>query len=457
MSATMAPADLVSQLASAIGAANVASVNLERYAIDGITPSVLAEPEDAKQVAALVELANAEGLVIVPWGGGTKQSAGHTPEHYDVCLSTRKLNKVLHYDPGDLTVSFGAGTTIADVQQTLAQHNQFLPLEVTDPSRATIGGVLATNAHGPMKTGYGGIRDYCIGVEFVTGDAKLAKGGGRVVKNVAGYDMMKLMIGSFGTLGVITSANFKVFPKPQNTRTFIAEFAELKDAIAFRDSVLKPPLSPMCLELISPRADEYLRELTKPRDPDHHAPKGSMEMKHMWQVAIRAAGSDAVLARYKKDLGSSVSRELNGADETSFWSFVLDFEDSVLARHHNAMLVHIHTPITSVAKALAAVESAATEQDCLAAIVGRAAGALIAAIMPIAVSPPSAMQYAKVASAMRAALPKDCSAIVTQCPKEAKTHFDVWGTSPNDMKLMAAIRAALDPKQVLNRGRFIIA
>src|SRR5437773_8310079 len=101
------------------------------------------------------------------------------------------------------------------------------------PYRATIGGVLACNASGPMKVGFGGVRDYCIGIHFVTADGKIAKGGGKVVKNVAGYDLMKLLIGSYGTLGVITSANFKVFPRPRQTRTFIAEFANLTEAIEF--------------------------------------------------------------------------------------------------------------------------------------------------------------------------------------------------------------------------------
>lgn len=457
MSATMAPADLATQLFGIVGPEAVSTARAAEFAIDGVSPAAVVEPESSAQVVELLKFANAEDVVLVPWGGGTKQASGHSPERYDVALRTTKLNKVLHYDPGDLTVTFGAGTSVAEIQATLAAHNQFLPLDVKNPARASIGGVLATNAHGPMKTGFGGVRDYCIGIEFVTGDGKLAKGGGRVVKNVAGYDLMKLMIGSYGTLGVITSASFKVFPRPQQTRTFIAEFAELREAVSFRDAVFKSPLSPLCVEMISPRAEEYLQEARVARDPDHHSPKGSISLTHSWRVAVRAAGSDAVLARYKKELGGAVSRELSGGEESRFWDYISNFEDSVLRLHHNAMIVHVHAPITSVEAACGAVESAATEQDCLAAIVGRAAGALVAAVTPIAVSPPSAMQYAKVASAIRAALPKDCSAMVVQCPKEAKTYFDVWGTSPNDMRIMKEIRAALDPKQVLNRGRFIVA
>ena len=139
-----------------------------------------------------------------------------------------------------------------------------------------------------MRHGYGGLRDYCIGIKFVTGDGRKAKGGGRVVKNVAGYDLMKLLIGSQGTLGVITGASFKLFPAPRQTRTFVAEFARIAEAVEFRNRVLRSPLSPMCLELVSPRAGELL----------------SLPSTERWRVALRAAGTDAVLARYRSELGA---------------------------------------------------------------------------------------------------------------------------------------------------------
>jgi FAD/FMN-containing dehydrogenase len=177
-----------------------------------------------------------------------------------------------------------------------------------------------------MRHAHGGVRDFCIGIQFVTADGKLAKGGGRVVKNVAGYDMMKLLIGSFGTLGIIVGANFKVFPRPAQTREFIAEFGSPEEAIAFRDRVLASPLTPMCLDIVSPRAAEYLPHVGA---------------SVPWRVLVRAGGSDAVLARYRAELGSAIVREVQGADEEDDWRRLADFDETVLARHHNAMVVRV--------------------------------------------------------------------------------------------------------------------
>src|ERR1700716_1264355 len=174
--------------------------SLDAFAIDDIVPGVVVSPGSVEEVAAILRVASERDYVVVPTGGMTKQGIGAIPERVDVLLRTDRLNKVEHYDAGDLTFGAGAGMTIADAQQVLAANSQFLPLDPMLPDRATIGGVLACNASGPMKSGFGGVRDYCIGVHFVTADGKIAKGGGRVVKNVAGYDLMKLMIGRHGTL-----------------------------------------------------------------------------------------------------------------------------------------------------------------------------------------------------------------------------------------------------------------
>ncbi len=440
------------ELAKLVGSANVFDSTAD---IEGVRPAVTVAPASAEETAAVLRVANEHGLCVVPAGGMTKQAMGHAMPEVDVLLSTWRMNQVQYYDPGDLTFGVGAGVTLGQVQRTLVPHQQFLPFDAMQPARSTVGGLLATNAHGPLRHFYGGVRDFCIGIEFATADGKVVKGGGRVVKNVAGYDLMKLIIGSFGTLGVITSANFKVFPLPRQTRTFAGAFASLAKAMEFRDAVMKSPMTPLCVELASPGAQEYFGEAPVARDPDLYAPQGHLEQHREWRVYVRVAGSDRVLARYRTELGAT--QEIAGEEEARLWNWIADFETSVMARHHNAMMVYVDLPVTGVEGAIAAAKKAALDNSCMMAVVGRvAAGVLVVAIIPLAVGPPSAMHYANAASALRAALGKDASAVVARCPREAKAHFDVWGTSPSDVAMMQAVRAAMDPKGILNRGRFVV-
>ncbi|MGH9556037.1 MAG: FAD-binding oxidoreductase [Terriglobales bacterium] len=461
MSAAASALSLGRELAAICGEEHVSEdpAALAKLEIDGVAPAAVVEPASAEEVATILRMATARDLVVVPSGGFTQQATGFVPPRVDILLRTSRMGSVRYHDPGDLTFGAQAGITISEIDQRLAEKAQWLPLDVAQPESATLGGVLATAAQGPLKHAFGGVREFSIGVSFVTGDGTLAKGGGRVVKNVAGYDLMKLLIGSQGTLGVIVEANFKVFPRPRQTRTFVAEFAGLDEAMRFRDRVLRSPLRPLCLELVSPRAGEYLTE-TPPvaRDVDEVTPAHPTGTTlGPWQVLVRAAGSDAVLARYRRELGADVASEVADKDEAQRWRCVSGFAASVLARHQNAMMLDLNLPIASVGDALAAAEPAGLENNFLCAVVGRAGiGSLVAAFIPLLVDPPSAMQYANAVSNLRGALPRDASAVVTRCPREAKLHFNLWGSTSTDLESMRAVKRALDPGSVLNRGRFVV-
>jgi glycolate oxidase FAD binding subunit len=452
------------ELASVAGEAWVSTGDSEAFEINGIRPAWTVAPGSAEEVAAILRIANERDLVVAPAGGSTKQQVGGIPERIDILLRLERLNQIAHYDPGDLTIGVEAGIRFSEMQRALTEHQQWIPLDApfssaaSKPKAATIGGLLATASFGPLKSGFGGLRDFCIGLQFVTSDGKIAKGGGRVVKNVAGYDLMKLMIGSFGSLAIITKANFKVFPAPRQTCTFICSFPSLPEALKFRDFILKSPLTPICLEIISPQAPEYLCDPPTPRDPDDYAPLQPVaQPPSTWHIALRATGSDSVLGRFRRELGEQVARELEGGDESQYWSWVAHFEYSILARHRNAMVVYTHVSIQNAGPAIEALQRVAPDYNFVPAMVGRVAtGNLIMGFIPLAVGPPSAMEYANCASAFRSLLPAGSSGIVRHCPKEAKRHFDVWGSSPSDLNMMQAVKDAMDPKKILNRGRFIV-
>lgn len=421
------------------------------------TSAVAVTPASADEIVAILRFANEQGLNVVPAGGFTQQHIGNVQPQVDVLLYTTRLTAVEHYDAGDLTIGIGAGCTVAQLSSKVAADNLFFAADPALPERCTVGGTLATGLYGPHRHGYGGLRDYCIGVRFVTGDARKAKGGGRVVKNVAGYDMMKLLIGSHGTLGIITSASFKLFPAPRQTRTFVSEFASAAEAIEFRNRLLHSPLDPICLELVSPEAGGLLRSdaptLSAAADkggapaPDTGAP---------WSICLRATGSDAVLARYRAELGTTVSREVEGPSEHDLWRALSDFSHLVHERHPRSLLISMTLPLGDVQALLDGLAMVAQSHSLTLATVGRVGvGHLLAAMWPAPQAEVTLMNFVDAVSGLRNRLPRDVSMAVLHCPAGVRDQVTAWGPLPADLKSMRAVKVALDPRDILNRGRFL--
>jgi len=417
---------LASALLGIVGDNHVieAPAQLTPIAVDGVTPAIAVSPGSVEEVAAVLAYANERNLVVAPAGGLVHQEIGRTPQQIDILLRMDRFSAIEHYDPGDLTIGIGAGTTLSEIQAMLRDQGQLLPIDIANADRVTIGGAMAVAAHGPLKHFYGGVREFCLGVRFVSGDGKTAKGGARVVKNVAGFDIMKLLIGSYGTLAVITSASFKLFPMPSVTRTFLGQFATLQEAIEFRDFVINSPLSPICVEILSPSASD----------------------EASWTIAVRAGGSERVLARYASELGSGVTKSLDGFEEQKFWDEAQKLGES------GPVQLRVSVPASDVARVIAEVEGLAAEHQLGFTAWGRVAiGSLL-----FAFAGGMAESYVNVVEGLRRTMPRDGSAVVTRCPVALKPAMNVWGTSPTDIKAMAAIKRALDPKDILNRGRFLL-
>ncbi|MGH9646007.1 MAG: FAD-binding oxidoreductase, partial [Bryobacteraceae bacterium] len=206
------------------------------------------EPADEKETAATLRNANETGQAVIPTGGATKLDWGNPPRKADVLLSMRRQNRVLEHAWADLTVTVEAGCTIAELQRTLAEHGQRLAIDPLWPDRATIGGVLSTNDSGSLRLGYGAMRDLIIGVTLVLADGTVAKRGGKVVKNVAGYDLPKLATGALGTLGVITRAVFRLHPLPRNTRTLTIATADEDELQRIVLAILGAQLAPAAVQ-----------------------------------------------------------------------------------------------------------------------------------------------------------------------------------------------------------------
>jgi len=243
---------------------------------------------------------------------------------------------------------------------------------------------------------------------------------------------------------VIVGASFKLFPRPRQTRTFLCGYSSLADALKLRDGILQSPLSPMCVELLSPHARVLLSAEKE-------------ELQFVWWVLVRAAGSDTLMARYRSELGGAVTDEIIGEAESLAWRRIADFPEAAFRRSHNAMVLRVDVPAQSVDAMVGAAERAAVDNNFVCAVVGRIGlGTLLVSFIPVAVDPPAVIQYVNTVSSVRASLSRDGSAVVLRCPVEVKRHISVWGTSPTDLECMRVIKRAMDPNDILNRGRFVV-
>ena len=214
------------QLAAIIGEDSVLPADiLPDYASGTFVPSVAVRPADANGVAAALAWAHRSGVAVYPSGGRTLTQLGNPPARPGIALDLTRLNRLVDFQPADLTVSVEAGMTIAQLDAALAQDGKHVPIAAPLGHRATVGGTLATGISGPLRSAYGLPRDWLIGVSVVGADGTPTKAGGKVVKNVTGYDLNRLYTGSLGTLGVITEATFKLAPAPTDWAVIVAAFA----------------------------------------------------------------------------------------------------------------------------------------------------------------------------------------------------------------------------------------
>src|SRR5712692_8160229 len=199
-------------------------------AVAGVQPKLVVEPGTERELAEVLRLSNEAGLAVIPRGSGTKLGWGNPPSRADLILSTARLDEIIEHAWADLTFTVQAGCTIQRLQETLAQHGQRLALDPLWPEKTTVGGVLSTNDSGGLRLRFGALRDLIIGVTIALPDGTLASSGGKVVKNVAGYDLPKLVTGALGTLGVITRAVFRLHPLPRKRRSLSVSGCHLDEA-----------------------------------------------------------------------------------------------------------------------------------------------------------------------------------------------------------------------------------
>jgi glycolate oxidase FAD binding subunit len=453
---------VTSRLCEIVGAANVASdfAQLATYEIDRKLPAAAVRPGSSEEVAEIVKFAASEKLALVPTGARTKLGIGYAPSRYDLALDMTRLNKVIAYDPGDLTLSVEAGAPLAKLAQVLAEHRQFLPLPVPFVNRTTIGGLIASGVDSPLRQFYGTVRDFLLGMEYVTGEGVAAKSGGRVVKNVTGYDIHKLMIGALGTLGVITRVNFKTFPTPPATRGFIARFATAEKALDMRQGIAQSALAPLTVEIFSPRVAELFAGDAATRYERAPMP-GNVISNNEWALTTGYAGNERVLERYAKDL-QHIAKESGASGVTILaenlppaWSRKREFIPIALASSPATTIVKMSVLPTRMKEAMAAAQKAAESNDLRWAAMARGLGIIYFALLPSDHTEECRQRIASATTAAQEACAKQAGhATIPWAPAEWKSALQVWGRPREDAAHMRKLKAVFDPQHILSPGRF---
>lgn len=443
---------LLSRLGDFVAAGRVLTdpPSLAPYEVDGRRPSAALLPASVTELAEILRFASAERLASIPVGGKTHLHIGMPPHPYDLALDLSGMNRLLDYEPHDLTLGAEPGVTYADLDRRLRENGQFLPLAPPLPERATLGGIVAVNADTPFRYAHGTAKDLLLGAEFITGEGVVSKSGGRVVKNVTGYDLHKLLIGSLGTLAVITRLNFRTFPLPPGQKMFLAAFAESAGAFAFCRALAKSPLQPRIVDVLDPGATRLFA-----------APTPGSLPENSWLVVIEAAGHNSVLERHARDL-TAMARQagvaeflaLDQAQRDRLFHLLSDFSPMALSATSTAMIFRIATLPTAVPALVEEARRVANTHALHCAILIRALGVIYFALLP----PDNATAFPELLSCSRElmdlCLTSGASPLVERCPQEIKNTLGVWPPAGSEGQLALRLKHVFDPQGILSPGRF---
>jgi glycolate oxidase FAD binding subunit len=429
-------ASLVSRLEPIVGSEGVTpSEELSAFVVDGLTPLVAVAPGTYEQVAEVASYAHAEGLAIIPWGGGTHVHIGNVPSRYDIALSLSRLNRVVEHEPADLTLTCQAGIALDQLQRHLGKHGQFVPLGPPQGEKATVGGILSANASGPSRHAYGGPRDLTIGLRVVTADGRLTKTGGRVVKNVAGYDLCKLYIGSLGTLGVIVEATFKLAPLPNAEHTIIAAFRTPAQACAFARDLRPRGLALRAPHLLNPAAASLAGQAAASLTPDA-----------LCALVLDLAGTPQAIERSRREIGELA----RGA--------AADLTDAKDTTELSEGIRRLCSPagVSLLCKAMALPTQLPSLIDSLEAVGGSPRILGLPTIGVLYASWPDLDDAEEAIGRLRAATSAlGGSLVIEVCPLDLKRRLDVFGDPPPSFDLMRRIKQQFDPQGILSPGRHL--
>jgi glycolate oxidase FAD binding subunit len=449
------PSKLSEALAAAVGAEHVSSSDADRqaHAVDGLIPALVVRPGAMSRVAQALRAAAEAGAAVAVWGNGVRRDLGAPPRRLDAVVSLARLRSLVEYDAENLTVTAQAGMTLADLQTRLSERRQMLPLDPPEGGRQTLGGLCAVNAFGPRRSRYGSARDLVLGLRVALPNGEVIRAGGKTVKNVAGYDLCKLFIGSLGTLGAIVETTWRTSPRPEASASVVLRLrrGRWEEACDLGRELMGSVLEPAAVDVIGgPGARRCL-------DVAGLSEGGG-------EVLLVAAfeGAAAAVRRQVRETHRRRGGEGETVDEAAeqrLWR-QLRRESRVRTRGQRSVTVRLSAPPAALAglhdQAMATARAARRDfgysEPTAVGRIGDGHLYLSWDVPPAAEGPAVA---AVVEEWRAAAIELDGHAIVEAASAELKTGLDIWGPPGPSFALMHALKQRFDPRGALAPGRFL--
>lgn len=411
----------------------------KRFAIDGTEPHEVVFPASVEQVSAVLRGAGERKLAVAPVGLGAFLHLGARPRRYDVALCLERLNKLLDYQPTDMTVTVEAGMRVSQLQVVLGEHGQWLPLDPPNPERVTVGGLIATNLNGPSRFSQGTVRDFLIGLRVVRPDGSVIKGGGRVVKNVAGYDLAKLYCGSLGTLGVIVEATFKIRPRPEAQAILMLRFPSADHAMRAALQQITAELQPFFLELTN-------------FDP---ASRAEAPAEFRLVVGLVGVTQEVDYQRQRlSELASQAGVSLEHLEGQAAHNLAVALRDFPINGQAGLRCKTSLLP-DQVAGFCHQVEEEVGLRGLAVQFQARAGNGIVYSRFVRPDTVPTD-QLVSLLDWLRILVKKmNGYLVVEQIDPGVKDRIDVWGPSGGAFPLMKKLKETFDPQQMLNPGRFV--
>lgn len=434
--------DLVEKMERIVGSENFLYLQegFSDFAVDGKVPKLIVHPSCPDEISGILRVANEGKYSICPWSKGTKIGIGNIPKNVDIVLSISRLGRTVEHDHANLTVTVEAGVNLSDLQKALKDKRQFLPIDPMFGSMCSVGGIISSNSNGPRRLRYGSVRDFLIGMKAVLPTGEKIKAGGKVVKNVAGYDVCKLFIGSFGTLGVITEATFKLYPLPELEKTVLVSLDKSSQAFELTSSILDSVVFPSSLCVLNPSALEVLSGIL-----------GIAFRENSFHLAVRLEGFRESVEREIGEI-QKMSRHdiriLEGSGQNEFWMALSDF--SHLSQSNFRFKASI--PVSATFDAFKNFDESSENWGFKINLISQPGSGIIYGFLR---TEEMDKLIELINQSNSYAAKSGGYFVVESAPVRIKERINVWGCLPGGVNIMQILKERFDPKGIMNPGRLL--